>query len=125
VDLYDALSVRFTSGAIGTVSGAATVPPIGKAEYQVDLRIFGSEGMLLLDCERARLELRRHDGRSDSVPLAADAGTYSCEGPPNEFIDLVLGKTKVNHAPGEAALRSVELLDAAYRSACSGQPEKV
>jgi predicted dehydrogenase len=125
VDLYDAISVRFREGAIGTVSGAGTIPPAGEARFQVDLRLFGSEGMLLLDLERARLELRRYDGRSESVPLAADAGTYTCEGPPNNFIDLVLGKTTINYAPGEAAMRSVLLLDAAYRSAASGKVEAV
>jgi predicted dehydrogenase len=91
----------------------------------VDLRLFGTEGVLLLDCERARLELRRHDGRLESVPLAPDAGNYSCEGPPHNFIDLILGKTPTNAAPGEAAMRSVLLLDAAYRYARSGQPERV
>jgi predicted dehydrogenase len=125
VDLYDALSVRFTSGAIGTVSGAGTVPPAGQARFQLDLRLFGSEGMLLLDCERARLELRRHDGRGEQLDLAADAGAYTCDGPPNNFVDLVLGKTAVNGSPGEAAMRSVLLLDAAYRSAASGQVEAV
>ncbi len=124
VDLYDAISVRFQGGAIGTVSGAGTVPPGGVASFQVDLRLFGPEGMLLLDCERARLELRRHDGRHERLDLAPDAGAYSCGGPPNNFVDLVLGKTAVNSSPGEAALRSVELLDAAYRSAASGQAER-
>jgi predicted dehydrogenase len=125
VDLYDAVSVRFTSGAIGTVSGAGTVPPVGPGQYQVDLRLFGSEGMLLLDCERARLELRRHDGRVERLDLAPDAGTYTCDGPPNNFADLILGKTAVNGSPGEAAMRSVLLLDAAYRSAASGKEERV
>jgi predicted dehydrogenase len=125
VDLYDAISVRFEGGAIATVSGAGTVPPGGTTAYQVDLRIFGSEGILLLDCERARLELRRHDGRNDRVELAPDAGAYSCDGPPANFVDLVLGRTTVNHSPGEAAMRSVLLLDAAYRSAQSGQVERV
>ena len=124
VDLYDALSVRFEGGAIGAVSGAGTVPPAGNAQYQVDLRIFGTEGSLLLDCERARLELRRHDGRCERIDLAPDAGTYQCDGPPNNFVDLVLGKTTVNWSPGEAAMRSVLLLHAAYRSALSGQPER-
>jgi predicted dehydrogenase len=124
VDLYDALSVRFDGGAIGTISGAGTVPPVGTAQYQVDIRIFGSDGLLMLDCERARLELRRRDGRLEHWDLPPGAGHYSCEGPPDNFIDLVLGKTAVNWSPGEAAMRSVLLLDAAYRSAASGQAEK-
>jgi predicted dehydrogenase len=125
VDLYDAITVRFTNGVIGTISGAGTVPPAGEARFQVDLRLFGSEGMLLLDLERARLELRRHDGRVETVPLPPDAGTYACDGPPNNFVDLVLGKTTINCAPGDAAMRSVLLLDAAYRSAASGKIETV
>jgi predicted dehydrogenase len=125
VDLYDALSVRFAGGAVGTVSGAGTVPAAGKTPYQVDLRIFGSDGLLMLDCERARLDLRRHDGRQEQMDLPEDAGAYTCDGPPNNFVDLVLGKTAVNSSPGEAAMRSVLLLDAAYRSALSGQPERV
>jgi predicted dehydrogenase len=119
VDLYDAISVRFTNGAIGTVSGAGTAPAVGLSSYQVDLRIFGSEGMLLLDCERARLELRRHDGQTQRLDLAPDAGGYTCDGPPANFVDLILGKTSINHSPGEAAMRSVLLLDAAYRSAAT------
>ena len=125
VDLYDAITVQFTNGVIGTISGAGTVPPAGDARFQVDLRLFGSQGMLLIDLERARLELRRHDGQAQSVTLAADAGTYSCDGPPNNFVDLILGKTAINYAPGEAAMRSVLLLDAAYRSAVSGKVETV
>jgi predicted dehydrogenase len=125
VDVYDALSVRFAGGAIGTVSGAGTVPSVGRAQYQVDLRIFGSEGLLMLDLERARLELRRHDGRAEQLDLAPGSGDYTCEGPPHNFVDLVLGKSNVNGSPGEAAMRSVELLDAAYRSAVSGRSEKI
>jgi predicted dehydrogenase len=125
VDLYDALSVRFVGGAIGTISGAGTVPPNGNAQFQVDLRLFGTEGMLLLDCERARLELRRHDGQEQRLELAPDAGTYTCDGPPNNFVDLIVGRTSHNISPGELAMRSVLLLDAAYRSATSGQVERI
>jgi predicted dehydrogenase len=123
VDLFDALAVRFDSGAIGSVSGAGSVPQ--ERPFQVDLRLFGSEGMLLLDCERARADLARDDGRHEAVDVAPDAGGYACDGPPHNFVDLILGKTETNWAPGEAAMRSVELLDAAYRSARSGLPEAV
>jgi predicted dehydrogenase len=123
VDLYDAISVRFGGGAIGTVSGAGTVPTDQK--FQVDLRIFGTDGMLIIDCERARMHLRRHDGRHVTSDVSPDGGGYECSGPPHNFIDLILGYTDTNWSPGESALRSVELLDAAYRSVVSGTVMKV
>ena len=123
VDLYDAIAAKFTSGAIATVSGASNVPV--DRPFHVDIRIFGSEGMLLLDCERARLELRRHDGQHRVEELAPDAGGYECDGPPNNFIDLIKGQSTINWSSGEVAMRSVELLDAAYRSAASGVAEAV
>jgi predicted dehydrogenase len=124
VELFDAITVRFGSGAIGSFSGAGTVPE-KDTRYQLDLRIFGTDGMLLLDCERARLEIRRKDGDSYIAQLAPDAGAYNCDGPPNNFADLILGRTEAVYAPGEAGMRSVELLDAAYRSAVSGRLESV
>jgi predicted dehydrogenase len=124
VELFDAISVRFDGGAIGTFSGAGTVPE-KDARYQVDLRVFGTDGMLLLDCERTRLEIHRNDGEHFVAHLATDDGAYRCDGPPQNFADLILGKTETNFAPGQAAMRSVELLDAAYRSAGSGRLESV
>ena len=53
VEMYDALTVRFTNGVIGALSGSGDIPE-GQM-FQLDIRIFGSEGMLLLDIERARL----------------------------------------------------------------------
>ena len=44
--------------------------------------------------------LRRHDGTSEALPLAPDAGAYACDGPPANFVELILGKTTVNHSPG-------------------------
>ena len=123
VDLYDALTVRFKSGAIGTVSGAGSVPL--EQRFQVDLRIFGSDGMLLIDCERARMCLNRNDGDNLNVDVSDDAGNYVCDGPPNNFVDLILRKTDTNLTPGEVAMRGVEMIDAAYRSAISGRKEKV
>ncbi len=123
VDLYDAISVRFVNGAIGAVSGAGTIPDGGR--FQLDLRLFGEEGMLLLDVERERVEVRRHDGTLIQVPVGPGEGAYACDGPPHRFIDLILGIEERNDSPGEAAARSVELLDAAYRSAGSHHAERV
>jgi predicted dehydrogenase len=123
VDYYDAAVVRFAGGAMGSLSGAATLPK-GRP-VQIDLRIFGAEGMLLLDIERERLELRRRDGRDEVIPLKAGDGAYACEEPVRAFVDLCLGRKTVNSAPGLVGQRAVEVLDAMYRSAASGRMEAV
>lgn len=117
VDLYNAATVTFTNGALGTVSGAATLPD--GAKFQVDIRIFGEEGVLLVDVERERVELRRHDGRNESMAIAGNAGDYECDTPPQRFIELIQGDG-VNDSTGEVAARSVELIDAMFRSAVAG-----
>jgi predicted dehydrogenase len=123
VDYYDAAAVRFRSGATASVSGAATVPK--HRGFQIDLRIFGSEGMLLLDVERERLELRRRDGRDEIVPMTPGSGGYSCEQPVRAFVDICRGLPADNRAPGKIGMRAVEVLDAMYRSAASGRMEAV
>lgn len=123
VELFDAITVRFDNGAIGSFSGSATIP--ASRGFQVDLRIFGDEGMLLLDIERPRMELARDDGTVETIDLEPDAGAYDCSGPPANFVDLISDATDVNYAPGEAAMRGVEVLDAAYRSSVSGKEEHV
>lgn len=123
VDYYDAAVVRFSGGATAALSGAATLPK-GRP-VQIDLRIFGSEGMLLLDIERERLELRRRDGKDEVVTLKPGDGAYACSEPLRVLIDLCLGHEVKNDAPGETGMRAVEVLDAMYRSAQSGRMEKV
>ncbi|MCC6456008.1 MAG: Gfo/Idh/MocA family oxidoreductase [Caldilineaceae bacterium] len=117
VDMYDAATVTFDNGAIGVVSGAATLPP--GSGFQVDVRIFGSEGVLNLDLERARLDVLRHDGNHRRIEVAPDAGRYDCDGPPNRFVELIKGEG-TNDSPGEVGARSVELLDAMFQSVTEG-----
>jgi predicted dehydrogenase len=122
VDLYDAACVEFDNGAIGVISGAATLPDDDK--FQVDIRVFGTEGVLLLDVERERVELRRHDGHHESIAIPPGEGAYSCEGPPNRFVDLTAGRGE-NESPGWVAARSVELIEAMQASAAEGGAAKL
>lgn len=121
VDLFDAAVITFDQGALGTVSGAATLP-LG-SPYQIDLRIFGTEGVLLLDVERERVSLHRYDGRAWDLEIEPGAGEYACIDPPNRFVDLVAGKATENNSDARVAARSVELIDALHRSAADGGAE--
>jgi len=123
VDYYDAAAMRFVGGATAALSGAATVPK--HRGFQIDLRIFGSEGMLLLDIERERLEVRRRDGRDTIVEMAPGDGAYACEQPVHALVDICLGRAGENLSPGFVGMRAVEALDALYRSAASGRLEPV
>jgi predicted dehydrogenase len=123
VDYYDAVVVQFANGATASVSGAATAPK--HRGNQIDLRVFGSEGMLALDIERERLEVRRRDGRDTVVEMLPGSGAYACEKPLNVLVDICLGRQVENQSPGIVGMRAVEVLDALYRSAHSGRLEAV
>jgi predicted dehydrogenase len=123
VEYYDAAVVELSNGATLAVSGSATVPKI--RGYQMDIRLFGTEGMLLFDIERARVEAIRHDGKTHIAELPADAGEYESAAPAARFVDICRGVETVNPADGIVGLRSVALLDAMYRSAKSGRMEDV
>ncbi|MDA1279518.1 MAG: Gfo/Idh/MocA family oxidoreductase [Chloroflexi bacterium] len=123
VELYDSFTVRFAGGAIGSFSGAGALPD--NRRFQLDVRVFGSEGTMTVDCDRARLEILRHDGNNFSMDLSPDAGEYHGGGPTANFADIVTGKSTTNWAPGWAGMRAVEMIDAAYRSVESGSTELV
>ena len=120
-DLYNAMSCRFRNGATGMIGGAGTMPP--RATYQVDIRIFGSEGMLLLDIERPRLEVFRNNGQHYSIPVDHSPGEYTCNEPLFRFVDLLQGRSVENCSPAWLGERVVAVLDAGLRSAASGRVE--
>lgn len=123
VDFYDAAVVEFANGATMALSGSATVPK--SRGYQIDIRIFGTEGMMLFDIERARVEVIRHDGKTHIADLGPNAGAYEQVAPITLLVDLARGEKVSNPADGVVGMRSSVLLDAMYRSAKSGRMEDV
>ena len=123
VDISNAITCRFSNGATGMLGGAGLNPP--GCPDQVDIRLFGSEGMMLLDIERPRLEIRRYDGRDLSMTMNHEPGGYSCVAPLRTLVDLMSGKNVENPASAQLGSRVVEMLDAAFRSARSKKVESV
>ena len=126
IDLHDAMALRLGSGATCSVSGATAYegarlrPEDALPRHQLELRVFGTRGQLVVDFERAMV-WRSTSGADDvRMSLADDAGRYTCDGPPTALVELAAGRpTAVNRSPGELGARTVDVLDAAYRSAAS------
>ena len=123
VDLLDAAILTLSNGAKISLSGSALVPK--HCSYQLDVRIFGSEGMLLIDMERTRMELRRFDKDDVVLELAADEGQYMAVEPINRLAEVCQGTAKTIEANGQVGMRAIEVLDAMYRSFKSGKSEVV
>jgi predicted dehydrogenase len=121
VDISDAAAIRFTNDATGVLSGTALIPK--DLPSQLDIRLFGSEGTLLLDMDKERLEVHRNDQSSTVVPLPPGSGEYLRTAPTRAFIDVCCGARLDNPAPGIVGQRSTEVLDALYRSAVSRRIE--
>lgn len=125
VELHDAVALRYTNGAIGTLSGASSHLGGANNRHAVEVRVVGSRGMFHLDL-RENILWRYRGGEDDTrVPLEPDAGLYDCVGPIDALVDAGLGRNPANNSPAELGARTVEILDAAYRSARSGQLERV
>jgi predicted dehydrogenase len=123
VDLYNAALVHFTNGAHGVLSGAGTLPE--KSKFQLDLRVFGSDGVLLVDVERERVELRRHDGTTIQIEITPDEGAYSCEGPVDRFLALAARRASKSNSSAVVGARTVEILAALAASAADPQHRPV
>jgi hypothetical protein len=124
VDLHDAITIRYDNGAIGTVSGASSHLGAHNNKHQLEVHVVGSEGQFVIDLDRAMVWRYRNPADNIDVPIAPDAGAYNCQGPIDALVDLALGRDARNCSPIELGARTVEILDAAYRSARSGRVEQ-
>ena len=125
-DYYDAISVRLTNGGTAAISGSATIPKNTSAKgFQLDIRLFGTAGMLLLDIERERCEVHRDDGTLTVVPIQPGDGGYPPEGALDRFVALCKGEDVANPAPASVGAAVVQVLAAAYASARSSKLEDV
>lgn len=125
VELHAAATIRYENGAIGTMSGGSNHAGAGGNKHQLQVRMIGSDGQFDIDLERELVW--RYRGPDDDIKLDLEpgAGAYDCVGPVDALVDLALGRQVENCSPIELGARTVEILDAAYRSALSGKVEEV
>ncbi len=125
VELHDAIVLRYDNGAIGTMSGGSGHPGAGNDKHQLEMRAIGSEGQIHVDVEREIVWRYRPPDDDARLDIEEGAGLYDCTGPIDALVDLALGRDVDNCSPIELGARTVEILDAVYRSARSGALEEI
>ncbi len=116
VDVVDAISIRFSGGALGVIGSTGAVVPVTHTDT-LEYIIHGSTGHLHFDVMDGALRLYAEDGPIDAPALPA-ADRYPMAGPATNLIDLAMGAGS-NGSPASFGQRTVEVLHAAYRSAAS------
>ena len=117
LDLVDAMVVAFEGGALGIVGGTGN-----SRHHRLKIQIYCEHGGLDLDIVSQTLSIENPDGQVETFGPQSSGETYPRFAPAHNLVDVILGQAE-NGAPAEDGWRSVELLDAAYRSAArQGQP---
>jgi predicted dehydrogenase len=122
VDLVDAITYRMDNGAVGAMGATGSVMP--EQPQNQEYIYYGSEGFLRQDVINGKLDYHLNDGTSVTLPDASEDEIYPQHLPARRLADLVLGEGE-NLAPGAIGAYTVEFLEAAYRSAESGQPARI
>ena len=125
VDLCDAISVRFAGGTVGTLASTGGIPAAQSGHQQLEYRLYGSEGYALLDAMAGSCVIHRNDGSSETLPPTPADRLYDPAATSRHLADLLNGRVEENLSDGTIGVRTVELLDAAYRSAAEGRIVRV
>lgn len=113
VELHDAATLRFASGAIGTLSGASAHAGAWGDRHDLQVRAVGSEGQAMVDVLREVAWVYRPDSGEHRVEVSPGDGTYQPQGPANALIDVARGLAP-NPAPGRLGALTVEALHLLY-----------
>jgi predicted dehydrogenase len=117
MDIYDALTVELENGAIVTLASTG-VTSLERRDYEV--RVFGTKGLLFLELWRGTMTLVPLEGPEVNYPDLPPAEIYPERAPAANLVDAILGVTP-NLSPGTLGLASMEVIEAACQSACSGE----
>jgi len=120
-DIYNALTITLENGALVNLASTGATP---LCERNYEVRVFGSQAILLLELWRGQMTMVDFAGQRTEFQPLTEAEIYPERSPALNFIDAILGK-KPNGSPGELGLAAMEIIEAACESARTNHCEKV
>jgi predicted dehydrogenase len=122
VDVVDAIALRLSNGGVATLGSSGNIAPGDPGSVEVHLH--GSKGRLRVDAISGEMYMRLHNGRTDHI--AASFPGYPGSEPSKRFVEMLLDGAAPLFPGRSNGLYTVEILDAAYRSAeAEGRPVRV
>ena len=118
VDLADAIVVRFSNGAIGSIGSTGSVLP-GQDEI-LEYRIHGDRGHVAFDVNEGLAVIHGRDGEVHRLPAIPVDERYPDWAPADNLVDVVLGRGS-NGSSAALGVQTVEFVDAMYRAAREGR----
>ena len=123
VDVVDAITVRLDNGALLTLGSTGAVC---SGQGKLDVQVYGDRGWMDLDYIAGTGIIRYAGGSDEELAPDPEAGdldfgdpegyAYPTRAPANNLVDVIRGRG-TNGSPAEVGWRTVEVLEAAYRSA--------
>jgi predicted dehydrogenase len=117
VDIGDSAVLGFAGGANGAYSGSVAMPQSSKALMRVF--IAGSRGLVTVECDPERCDIRLNDGTIESLPIRPGEWLVDAARPVNAFVDLALGQGR-NLSDGRIGAMTVATIHAMMESARDG-----
>lgn len=120
-DIYDALNITLENGALVNLASTGATPA---SEFNYEVRVYGTKGILLLELWQGTLSYVPFEGERVDYPKIDKDDTYPGQTPALNLIDAALG-LKPNGSDGKLGLASMEIIEAACNSAKDGVPVKI
>jgi predicted dehydrogenase len=113
LDLVDVMLAEFVGGALGVVSGTDNQGSDGGG--MVDLQVYCAHGSVDMNVISGRVVIHQRN-QAPEISELAESERYPRFATARNLADICLGRAG-NGSPVEPGWHTVELLDAAYRSA--------
>ena len=116
LDIYDALDLRMDDGSIVTIASTGATS-LNRKDFEV--RVFGTKGMLFQDLWRGKMEFVPLIGKAHTYKDLPEEAVYPHLAPARNLIDSIREPSR-NQSPATLGVAAMEVIEAASRSAKSG-----
>jgi len=117
LDIYDSLNLQMEDGALVNIASTGATS-LNLRTYEV--RIFGTKGMLYMDLWRGTMEFTSIGGEKEIYPELSPGEIYPHQAPATNLIDSIFDPS-CNRSPASLGLAAMEVVEASFISATSGQ----